>query len=59
MVVYGLVILGVCLLLIFVPIIREVRARRVNPTPTMNNEDKRFIQIKNFKTRDMYESIKR
>lgn len=51
-------IIVVCILAFLVPLILEARAQYVNPTPKMNNEDKRFAQISK-KTRDMYEYIKR
>lgn len=52
--------LVVILVAIFVviTILEEIRNKR-NPLPLMSNDDKRFIDIKNVKTRKMYECIKR
>lgn len=51
-------IIVVFMLAFLVPLILEARAQYVNPTPKMNNEDKRFAQIDKKKTRNMYECIK-
>ena len=58
MVIKIVIFVSLCLLVFFLPLILEVRAQCVNPTPKMNNEDKRFAQIEKEKTRDMYECIK-
>lgn len=57
--VIGIIIIAVCILAFLVPLVLEAREQYVNPTPKMNNEDKRFAQISKKKTRDMYECIKR
>lgn len=59
MIEYGVVAaLGIIALVLF-PVIMEAIARKKNPTPRMNNADKRFIEIANVKTREMFECIKR
>ncbi len=45
-------------LFVVVTILEEIRNKR-NPVPLMSNDDKRFIEVKNVKTRKMYECIKR
>ena len=59
MVEYGVVGALVVIVLILFPVIMEAIARKKNPTPRMNNADKRFIEITNIKTRRMFECIKR
>lgn len=56
---YVVIIVCVCLVAFFLPMILEARARCLNPTPKMNNEDKRFMHINKIKTRDMFDCIKR
>lgn len=53
-----IIVVVVLMLMFLVPLILEARAQYVNPTPKMNNEDKRFAQINKKKTRNMYECIK-
>ena len=56
---YGVLGALVIIVLILFPVIMEAIARKKNPTPRMNNADKRFIEITNTKTREMFECIKR
>lgn len=59
MIVYGVIgTLAVIALTLF-PTIMESIGRKKNPMPKMNNADKRFIEITNTKTREMFECIKR
>lgn len=55
---YGVASAMVIIFLVLVPVILETIARKKNPTPRMNNADKRFIEIKNIKTREMFEVVK-
>lgn len=58
MIEYGIIgALAVIALTLF-PVIMEAIARKKNPMPRMSNADKRFIEIKNTKTRKMFECIK-
>ena len=59
MIEYGVVGALAVIVFILFPVIMEAIARKKNPTPRMNNADKRFIEIKNTKTREMFECIKR
>lgn len=59
MVEYGVIGALVVIVLILFPVILEAIARKKNPIPRMNNADKRFIEITNTKTREMFECIKR
>ena len=54
----GALIVALVLLFVVVSILEEIRNRR-NPLPLMSNDDKRFVDINNVKTRKMYECIKR
>lgn len=53
-----IVIGGLMVLFVVIVTLEAVRNRR-NPLPLMSNDDKRFIEIENVKTRKMYECIKR
>lgn len=55
MVVYGIAGVFVVISLILIPVIIEVIAIKKNPTPRICSNDKRFIEIPNIKTRDMFE----
>lgn len=58
MIAYGVIgALAVIVLTLF-PVVMEAIARKKNPTPRMNNADKRFMEITNTKTRKMFECIK-
>lgn len=59
MVEYGVIGALAVIVLILFPVILEAIARKKNPMPRMNNADKRFIEITNTKTREMFECIKR
>lgn len=59
MMVYGVIGVLVVIALILFPVVMEAIARKKNPMPKMNNDDKRFIEIKNTKTREMFECITR
>lgn len=52
------VMVGVVVLLVVAVTLEEVR-NKLNPRPLMSNDDKRFIEVENVKTRKMYECIKR
>lgn len=45
--------------LLMMAVIVDVVVNKLNPTPRMSNEDRRFIFVDNIKTRDMFECIKR
>lgn len=59
MIEYGVIGALVVIVLILFPVVLEAVERKKNPTPRMNNADKRFIDITNIKTREMFECIKR
>lgn len=59
MIEYGVIGALAIIVLILFPVVMEAIARKKNPTPRMNNADKRFIEITNIKTRKMFECIKR
>lgn len=59
MVWFGVIGALMIIVLMLFPVVLETIARIKNPTPRMNNADKRFIEIENVKTRDMFEYIKR
>lgn len=48
----------VAVLFVAATTLEKIRNKR-NPLPLMSNDDKRFIEAKNVKTRKMYECIKR
>lgn len=54
---YGILGVAIFLSLVLIPVILETIARKRNPLPKMNNADKRFIEIKNIKTRDLFQFI--
>lgn len=49
---------GLVILLAIVVSLEVIRNKR-NPLPLMSNDDKRFVEVENVKTRKMYECIKR
>lgn len=53
-----MIIGGLVLFLVITVSLEAVRNKR-NPLPLMSNDDKRFVEIENVKTRKMYECIKR
>lgn len=55
MVWFGIISSLVLIVLVLFPVVLEVIARIKNPTPKMNNADKRFIEIENIKTRNMFD----
>ena len=59
MIQYGIIGALAVIALILFPVIMEAIARKKNPMPRICNDDKRFIEIQNIKTRDMFECIKR
>lgn len=59
MIKYGVIGALVVIVLILFPVVMEAVARKRNPIPRMSNADKRFIDITNIKTREMFECIKR
>ena len=56
---YGVIGSIVIIVFILFPVVLEGIARIKNPTPKMNNADKRFMEIKNIKTRDMSDILMR
>lgn len=54
-IVLGILFLGIVLSVVYM--IREMRKMAYNPIPKMQNNDKRFLQIKNEYLHEMY-SIK-
>ena len=54
---YGILGVAIFLSLVLIPVILETIARKRNTLPKMNNADKRFIEIKNIKTRDLFQFI--
>lgn len=59
MIEYGVIGALIVIVLTLFPVVMEAIARKKNPIPRMNNADKRFIEITNTKTREMFECIKR
>lgn len=59
MIAYGVIGALAIIMLTLFPVVIKAITRKKNPTPRMNNVDKRFIEITNTKTRKMFECIKR